>query len=163
MGCCFTTAVRRFLRKLSFFSVVLTLIGFVAFTIFIAQPLRGSEKHGLVEGTIAAAPELRPDRPFVYYVALHAGPQRAADEVPALPVQDVQPDDDGGFELSADAGAGTRFYLLARVETARLERYCQVTPLPELQRIENGDWVDVQSRKRLAPVRITVGKSVRCD
>lgn len=163
MGCCFTTAMRRFLRKLSFFPVVLLLIGFVVFTIFIAQPLRGSEKHGLVEGSVTAAPKLRPDRPFVYYVALHAGAQRAADEVPAFPVQDVQPEADGAFELSADADDGTRFYLLSRVETAQLERYCKVTSLPELQRLENGDWVDVQSRKRLAPVRITIDKSVPCD
>jgi len=151
------------MRKLSFFPVVLLLIGFVVFTILIAQPLRGSEKHGLVKGSIAAAPALQPNRPFVYYVALHAGAPRAADEVPAFPLQDVQPGADGTFELSADERDGTRFFLVARVETAQLERYCTVTPLPELQRLENGDWVDLQSRKRLAPVRITVDKSVRCN
>jgi hypothetical protein len=152
----------RLFRKLSFFPVVLLLAGFVLFTVFISKPLRGSEKHGLVEGTIREAPELRPDAPFFYYVALHAGAPRAPGQVPEFPVHDVQTEDDGVFELSADTDDGPRFYLLARVETAKLERFCKVVPLPELERIENGDWVNVRTRKRLPPVRITVDKSIPC-
>jgi hypothetical protein len=152
----------RLFRKLSFFPVVLLLAAFVLFSVFISKPLRGSEKHGLVEGTIRADPALRPDAPFFFYVALHSGAPQTPDKVPEFPVQDVQTEDDGVFELSADTDDGPRFYLLARVETAKLERFCKVIPLPELKRLENDDWVDVRTGKRLPPVRITLDKSIPC-
>lgn len=153
----------RLLRKLTFVPVALILMGFVAFTIFIAKPLRGSEKRGFVEGTINVAPELRPDAPFVRYVALYAGAVEPADALPEFPVNDVQTNDDGAFELTADQEDGTRFFLLARIETAKLERYCEEIALPQVRRLDDRNWVNAKTGKPLPPVRITVDKSERCD
>lgn len=153
----------RLLRKLTFAPVVLILVGFVVFTIFIAKPLRGSEKRGFVEGTIDVAPELMPDAPFVRYVALYAGEVKPADALPDFPLNDVQTEDDGVFELTPDREDGTRFFLLARIETAKIERYCKEIALPEARRLDDRNWVDAKTGKPLPPVRITVDKSERCD
>lgn len=153
----------RFLRRLTFVPVALILVGFVLFTIFIAKPLRGSEKRGLAEGTVQPAPELRPDAPFVRYVALYQGEPRPARAVPEFPVADVQTEDDGVFDVIADKEDGTQFFILARIETAKLERYCEEIALPRVRRLDDRNWVDAKTGKPLLPLRITVDKGERCD
>lgn len=155
--------MRRLLRKLTFVPVALILVGFVLFTIFIAKPLRGGEKRGLVVGTMRVAPELKPDAPFTRYVAMYAGELRPASSLPEFPVDDVQTEDDGGFELTAEKQDGTRFFLLARVETAKIERYCEEIELPEMRQLDDRNWVDAKTGKPLPRVRITVDKGERCD
>jgi hypothetical protein len=155
--------MRRLLRKLTFVPVMLILAGFVLFTLFIAKPLRGSEKRGLVEGTLNVAPELKPDAPFIRYVALYAGDVKPADALPDFPVNDVQTEDDGAFELTPDLEDGTRFFLLARIETAKLERFCKEVALPPVRRLDDRNWVDAKTGKPLPPLRITVDKSEPCD
>lgn len=154
--------MRRFVRKLTFVPVALILAGFVVFTVFISKPLRGSEKRGFVEGTVNVAPELKPDAPFVRYVALYAGDVQPADALPSFPVNDIQPEADGAFELTPDLEDGTRFFLLARIETAKLERYCKLIALPPVRRVDDRNWVDAKTGKPLPPVRITVDASEPC-
>lgn len=154
--------MRRFFRKLTFVPVALILVGFVLFTVFISKPLRGSEKDGFVQGTINVAPELKPDAPFVRYMALYAGDVRPADALPEFPVNDVQTNDDGVFELTPDAEDGTRFFLLARIETAKLQRFCKEIALPEVRRLDDKSWVDATTGRPLPPLRITVDKSEPC-
>ena len=153
----------RLFRKLTFVPVALILVGFVVFTIFISKPLRETEKRGLLKGTINVAPELNPDAPFVRYIALYAGDVRPADALPEFPVTDVQTNDDGVFELTPDAEDGTRFFLLARIETAKLQRFCERIALPEVRRLDDKSWVDATTGKPLPPLRITVDKSEPCD
>jgi hypothetical protein len=156
------SAVRRFLGKFSFLTAILVVVGFVVFTYVISKPLRGAEKHGLVHGTIRPAAALRPDAPFVRYVALHKGrPSRSG--VPEFAVDDVQTTDDGSFELTAEEGDGTQFYLLARIETARIERYCEMISLPPMAFRDDGTWVEAATDAPLQPLRIAVDKSTRCD
>lgn len=155
--------MRRFVRKLTFVPVALILVGFVLFTVFISKPLRSSEKDGFVQGTISVAPELKPDAPFVRYVALYAGDVRPADALPEFPVNDVQTNDDGVFELTPDAEDGTRFFLLARIETAKLQRFCTEIALPEVRRLDAKNWVDATTGRPLPPLRVTVDKSEPCD
>lgn len=163
MARCFTGSMRRVFRKLTFVPVVLILVGFVLFTVFISKPLRSSEKDGFVQGTIDVAPELRPDAPFVRYVALYAGDVKPADALPVFPLNDVQTDDDGGFELTPDQEDGTRFFLLARIETAKLERYCKRIGLPRARSLDARHWVDATTGKPLPPLRITVDKREPCE
>ena len=155
--------MRRFVRRLTFVPVALILVGFVVFTVFISKPLRSSEKGGFVQGTLDVAPELKPDAPFVRYIALYAGDVRPADALPAFPVDDVQTNDDGVFELTPDAEDGTLFFLLARIETAKLQRFCKEIALPEVRRLDDKSWVDATTRKPLPPLRITVDKAEPCD
>lgn len=155
--------MRRLLGKLTFVPVALILVGFVLFTVFISKPLRSSEKGGFVHGTINVAPELRPDEPFVRYVALYAGDVKPAEALPEFPLNDVQTNDDGVFELTPDREDGTRFFLLARIETAKLERYCKRIALPQARRRDDRHWVDAKTGKPLPPLRITVDKTEQCD
>jgi hypothetical protein len=161
VACCLTTAVRRFLRKFTFIPVILILAGFTLFAIKISDPLKKAERKSLVTGSIHPANPLRPDGPFVPYVALHKG--EPGPVVPEFPLDDAQPDGDGKFELSADEGDGRQFYLLVRFETAKSERYCKTMALPTMRRTEDGVWLDAATGKSLQPVRITVDKSERCD
>lgn len=163
MARCFTGGMRRLLRKLTFLPVALILAGFILFTVFISKPLRGSEKRGFVEGTLSVAPELKPDAPFVRYVALYAGDVKPADALPAFPVNDVQTEADGAFELTPDLEDGTRFFLLAWIETAKLERYCKLIALPPVRRIDDRNWVDARTGRPLPPVRTTLDKSAPCN
>lgn len=155
--------MRRLLRKLTFVPVALILAGFFLFTLFISKPLRGSEKRGFVEGTLNVAPELKPDAPFVRYVALYAGDVKPGGALPAFPVNDIQTEANGAFELTPDLEDGTRFFLLARIETAKLERYCKVIALPPVRRIDDRNWVDAKTGKPLPPVKATLDKSEPCD
>ena len=154
--------MRRFLGKFSFLSAILLVAGFILFTYVISKPLRGAEKHGLVHGTIRPAAELRPDAPFVRYVALHKG-KPSSSGVPEFAVDDVQTTDDGEFELTAEEGDGTLFYLLARIETARIERYCETISLPPMAYRDDGTWVEAATDAPLQPLRIAVDKGTRCD
>ncbi len=153
----------RLLRKLTFVPVALILIGFVVFTIFIAKPLRGSERLDLVRGTVKVAPELRADAPFSRYVALYPGELGAADALPDFPANDVQTGGDGVFQLSPNQEDGTEFFILARVETAKLERYCEEIALPLVRRLEDKSWVDAKTGKPLPRLRITIDKGEPCD
>lgn len=153
--------MRRFWGRFSWLPVLLVLGGFVWFVVWISEPLREAERKSLVTGSIHAADPLKPDGPFIPYVALHRGHPSAG--IPEFPLDDRQPDGDGRFELSADASDGTRFFLLARFETAKQERYCRTLALPELRRTEDGEWVDAATGRRLPAQRITVDKSTRCD
>jgi hypothetical protein len=153
--------VRRFFGKFSFVPVILILVGFVVFTLKISDPLKDAERKSLVTGSIHPANPLKPDGPFIPYVALHKG--APGPEVPEFPLDDHQPDGDGTFELSADEVDGRRFYLLARFETAKSERFCATLALPPVRRTEEGIWLEAATGQRLKPVRITVDKSQRCD
>jgi hypothetical protein len=155
--------VRRFFRRFSFIPVILILGGFIAFTLWVADPLKKSERKSLVTGSIHPADPLRPEGPFIPYVALHKGSAPDPEGVPEFPVDDEQPDGDGKFELSADEGDGRQFYLLVRFETVQSERYCKTVPLPRMRRAEDGVWLDAATGKRLQPLRISVDKSERCD
>jgi len=161
IACCFTTAVRRFLRKFSFIPVILILAGFVLFTLKIAEPQKKAERKTLVTGSIHPADALRPDGPFIPYIALHKGVPGTP--IPEFPLDDRQPDGDGTFELSADDRDGRRFYLLVRFETAKQERYCKTVALPRMRRTEEGVWLEAATGKPLKPLRIAVDKSQRCD
>jgi len=153
--------MRRFLGKFTFIPVILILGGFVWFTLKIAEPLKEAERKSLITGSIHPADPLRPDGPFVPYIALHKGVPSPI--VPDVPLDDQQPEGDGVFELSADAIDGRQFYLLARYETARQERYCKTVPLPKVRRTEDGIWLEAATGKPLRSLRIAVDKSQRCD
>ena len=142
--------------------MVLILGGFVWFAIDISDPPEAAERESLVTGSIHAADPLKPDGPFTPYVALHKGaPDLEA--IPDFPLDDRQPDGSGTFELSADKGDGTRFFLFVRFETAKLERWCRIVELPRMVQTADGVWVEPASRRPLPPQRITVDKSTRCD
>ena len=154
--------MRRLFGKFTFVPVLLILGAFVLFAIKVSEPLRKAERKSLVTGTIHPVGELRQEGPFIPYVALNRGrPVKGA--FPEFPLDDRQPDADGRFELSADPGDGTRFYLLVRYETARQERYCKTVELPEVRQTEDGNWVEAATGKPLPPQRVEVDKSVRCD
>jgi len=157
----FTTPVRRFFRKFTFVPVIVILIGFVWFTLKVAEPLKKAERKSLVTGSIHPADPLRPDSPFIPYIALHKGV--ASPGVPEVPLDDQQPEGNGTFELSADEADGRQFFLLARYETAKQERYCKTVSLPRMRRTEAGVWLDADTGRPLRSVRITVDKSQRCD
>jgi hypothetical protein len=104
---------------------------------------------------------LRADGPFVRYVALHPG--RPGGPVPAFAIDDSQPENDGVFELDADAGDGAQFYVLARIESAKIERWCEFVALPRVRRLEDGGWVNAATGKALAPLKLTVDKKIPCS
>ena len=155
--------MRRFFGKFTFFPVILILAGFVWFTLRIAEPLKEAERKSLVTGSIRPAGSLEPDGPFIPYVALHKGVANGLEAVPEFPLDDQQPEGDGAFELSADERDGRQFYLLARFETAKQERFCTTVTLPKVRRTADGHWLEASTGKPLEPVRITVDKSLRCD
>ena len=156
LGLC---AVRRFLGRFSFLSAILLIVGFVYFTYRISKPVSSAQKAVLVHGTVRPAATLGPDAPFIRYVALRRGTPSADAE---HPLDDAQTGDDGSFELSADAGDGTRFSVLARIETAREELWCEIVELPPAELTTDETWVEAATQKPLAPLRITVDRRTRC-
>ena len=154
--------MRRLLRRFSWIPVVLILGAFIWFAIGLSDPPEEAERENLVTGSIHAADPLKPDGPFTPYIALHKGtPDPEA--IPEFPLDDRQPDGSGAFELSADKGDGTEFFLLVRFETAKLERYCRFVELPKMRVTAEGAWVEAASGRPLPPQWITVDKSTRCD
>lgn len=154
--------MRRFLRKFTFFPTLLILAGFVAAVILLSKPLKEAESPPAVTGVVRAAAELKRDTPLVYYAALHPGRARPASEAPEFPLDDAQTDAGEAFELVAEKGDGTRFWVLARVETAKIERWCKVVEVPPLRRLEDGTWVEAETEKPLPPLDITVGRETAC-
>lgn len=155
--------MRRHLRKFTFIPVILIIAGFIAFAIGLSDPPEEAERESLVTGTLQPVGALESEGPFIPYVALHKGVPESVDAVPDFPLDDRQPELDGGFDLSADPGDGRRFYLFARFETAAQERYCALLALPEMRPTETGGWVLVSTGKPLEPQRLTVDKSTPCD
>jgi hypothetical protein len=155
-------AVRRFLRKFTFFPTVLILAGFGAAIWWLAQPLEEAQSPPAVTGVVRAAPELRPDAPLVFSVGLNPGPTRPASEAPEFPLDDVQPDEGATFELVAEEGDGRQFWVIARVDTAKIERWCEVVDVPPLRRLEDGTWVEAETGRPLPPLDITVDRDTPC-
>ncbi|HUP32952.1 MAG TPA: hypothetical protein VM184_07955 [Gaiellaceae bacterium] len=155
--------MRRLLARFAFVPVILILAGFIAFAIGLSDPPEEVERASLVAGSILPARALEPEGPFIPYVALHKGEPEGIAAVPDFPLDDRQPDLDGAFELSADPGDGRRYYLLARFETAKQERYCALLALPEMRLTEAENWVVASTGKPLEPQRLTVDKSTRCE
>jgi hypothetical protein len=153
--------MRRLFSKFTFLPVILVLAGFTWFTLRIADPPDEAERESLVSGTIAPGGPLRAQGPFQLYVALERGVP--GDEIPEFPLDDAQPLEDGRFELSADPGDGRRFWVLARIETARLERWCDTVRLPEMRQLEDGAWVEAATGEPLSPLELTVDDSRRCS
>jgi hypothetical protein len=153
--------MKRLLASLGIPLVVAMLVGFFFFTKEISEPVEGTLQPDLVKGTVRAAEELAPRGPFLAYVALYAG--RAGAERPEFPVSDVQPEPDGSFALAADRLDGRRFFLLARIETAQEELFCETVPLPEMRVSEDGDWVVAATGRPLEPRAIVVDASTACD
>ena len=152
--------MRRFLYRFGW-AIVLVMVGaFIWFTVAISKPVEESLQEDLVTGTMRAAGELGPDGPFLAYVALFAG--RPGPELPEYPVADQLAEDDGSFALSADPLDGKTFFLLARIETAREEFYCETIRLPQM-RLEDDEWVVEATGEPLEPQRIVVDKSTRCS
>jgi hypothetical protein len=154
--------VRRFLRKFSFLPVILILAGFVVGTVLISKPPKEQESLSVVTGIVHAAPDLRPDAPLTYFAALNPGRARLASEAPEFPLDDAQTDEGESFELVAEPGDGKQFWVLARVETAMIERWCKVVELPPVRRLEDGTWVEAETGKPLAPLDITVDRTTAC-
>jgi hypothetical protein len=157
--CCFTCEVRDLLWRYSWLLVVVMVAAFIWFTVEISKPVEGTLQEDLVTGTVHAAPELAPEGPLLTYVALHAG--RPSAEAPEDPVYDQLVEDDGSFALSADPLDGETFFLLARIETAREEFYCERIPLPRM-RVDDDEWVVAATGEPLEPRQIVVDKSTRC-
>ena len=153
--------MRRLFGRFTWIPVILILGGFIWFAIRISNPPEEAERESLVTGTIHAADPLKPDGPFVPYVALHKGEVVEPTAAPEFPLDDRQPDGSGAFDLSADASDGTRFYLLVRFDTAKQERFCKTVALPEMKRTAEGVWLVAETGKPLEPQRITVDKSVQ--
>jgi hypothetical protein len=153
--------VRKLLWRYGWLVVVVMMVGFVWFAIEISKPVEGSLQEDLVTGTMRAADELAPDAPFLAYVALYAG--RPTAELPADPVADQLADeDDGSFALSADPLDGDTFFLLARIETAREEFFCETVRLPQM-RVEDDKWIVAATGEPLEPQQIVVDRSTRCS
>ena len=154
--------MRRFLRKFSFLPVILILAAFVFGTVLISRPPEDQESPSVVTGIVHAAQNLRSDAPLIYFAALNPGRVRPASEAPEFPLDDTQTDEGETFELAAEPGDGTQFWVLARVETAKIERWCKVVELPPVRRLEDGTWVEAETGNPLAPLNITVGRDVPC-
>lgn len=152
----------RFVRKFTFLPVVLVLAGFVLAVFWLSRPPASEESPPAVTGTITASPELKRDAPLVYFVGLNPGPTRPVDQAPEFPLDDAQPDEGQTFELVAEEGDGTQFWVLARVETARIERFCEAVDLPPLRRQDDGTWVEASTGKPLPPLAITVDDGTPC-
>ena len=152
----------RVFRKLTFLPVFLVLAGFVGAIVWLSKPLKEEESPPAVTGVVRAAAELRPDAPLVYFVGLNKGATRPASEAPEFPLDDAQPDAGTTFELVAEKGDGSQFWVLARVDTAKIERWCEVVDVPPLRRLEDGTWVVAETGKPLPPLEITVDKETSC-
>ena len=152
----------RFVRKFTFLPVILVLAGFVAAVFWLSKPPESEESPPAVTGTIRAAAELEQDAPLVYFVGLNPGPTKPVDQAPEFPLDDAQPDAGATFELVAEKGDGPQFWVLARVETARIERFCEAVDVPPLRRQDDGTWVEASTGKPLPALRITVDDSTPC-
>jgi hypothetical protein len=153
--------VRRFLAQFSFLIAFVLVAAFVYLTAVLSDPVDRVQKDVLVRGTIRPAITLRPDAPFIRYVAVHAGSPSVDDALYQSPVDDTQTNEDGDFELVADERDGTRFLVLARIETAREELWCETVELPPVRHVEDG-WVEQATGRPLDPLRITVDRGARC-
>jgi hypothetical protein len=152
--------VRDFLWRYAWLVVVAMVAGFIWFTIEISKPVERSLQEDLVTGTLRPAPELAPEGPFLAYVALYPGsPDR---ELPEFPLFDQLAEEDGSFSFPADPVDGTRFFLLARIETAQERFYCKRVALPPM-RVSDDEWVVAATGEPLAPQRIVVDRSQPCS
>jgi hypothetical protein len=150
--------VRRFLPFLSFSSVALVLVGFVFFTISIADPVERVQKRPFARGVVVPDERLRRRGPLYTYVALHAGTPKL---VPETPVDDMLTEPDGRFALRADAVHGDRFFLFVRVETTGFDSYCVIRPLPRLRSVDDG-WEVAATGEEVPEMRIEVGPTNSC-
>ncbi|HEY7793726.1 MAG TPA: hypothetical protein VIA10_06960 [Gaiellaceae bacterium] len=153
----------RFFRRFTFLPVVLILAGFVVAVFWLSRPPKSEESPPTVRGTITASSELKPDAPLVYFVGLNPGATKPPAQAPEFPLDDAQPDAGETFELVAEEGDGSRFWVLARVETARIERWCKSVDVPPLRRQDDGTWVVASTGKPLPALRITVDKTTPCE
>jgi hypothetical protein len=151
--------VRRFLPFISFSSVALVLVGFVVFTISIADPVDRVLKEPFARGVVVPDEALRRRGPLYTYVALHAGKPQPA---PETPVDDMLTEADGRFALRADAVYGGRFFVFVRVETASFDMYCVVRPLPRLRALEDGGWEVAATGEEVPEMRLEVGPDDTC-
>ncbi len=154
--------MHRLLRKFTFFPALLILVGFGAAIWWLGKPLEEAQSPPTVTGVVRAAPELRTDAPLVFSVALNKGTTRPAGEAPEFPLDDVQPDEGATFELVAEPGDGSRFWVIARVDTAKIERWCEVVDVPPMRRLEDGTWVEAATGKPAPPLDITVDRETPC-
>ncbi len=150
--------MRRLLPLLSFSFVALVLVGFVLFTVSIADPLERVQKRPFARGVVVPHEELRRRGPLYTYVALHAGaPERIAE----TPVDDMLTEPDRRFALRADAVHGDRFFVFVRVETTSFDTYCVVRPLPRLRSVEDG-WEVAATGEEVPEMRVEVGPDDGC-
>ena len=142
-------------------AIMLVIVGaFVWFSIEISKPVESSLQEDLIVGVIRHAPELDPEGPLLGYVALFAG--RPAGR-PEYPVDDELPAQDGSFALDADPIDGTRYFLLARIETAQERLFCETLALPEMRVDDDGQWVVASTGEPLPPKHVVVDKSTPCS
>ncbi len=154
--------MRRFFGKFTFIPALLVVVGFVGLIIYLSKPLEDEESPPALTGIVRAAPELKQDAPLVHFVALYPGTKRPPAEAPEFPIDDAQPDAGTSFELVPEKGDGTQFWVLARVETAKIERWCEVLDVPPLRQLEDGEWVEAATGKPLPPLDITVRRQSLC-
>ena len=83
--------------------------------------------------------------------------------VPRTPSTTGCPSRDGSFALDADPLDGTRFFLLARIETAREELFCETIALPEMRVDEDGKRVVASTGEPLPPKHVVVDTSTPCS
>ena len=152
----------RILHKFSFLPVILVLGGFVLAVFWLSKPPKSEESPPTVTGHVRATERLKRDAPLVFFVGLNKGQTRPASEAPEFPVDDAQPDAGETFELAAEEGDGSQFWVLARVDSARIERWCEVVAVPRMRRLEDGTWVAAATGKPLPPLEITVDKKTQC-
>ena len=152
----------RFFRKFSFMPVVIVLAGFVFAVFWLSRPPKSEESPPTVTGRIDGTAALKQDAPLVYYVGLVKGEMQPPAEAPEFPLDDAQPEQGETFELVAEEGDGTQFWVVARADTARIERWCKSVDLPPLRRLEDGTWVVASTGKPPAPLRITLDKTTAC-
>jgi hypothetical protein len=154
--------VRRLIERFSWLTAVALVAGFVYLTAVLSDPVDRVQKDVLIRGTIRPAPELRQDAPFIRYAAVHAGNPTVDDALVQSPVDDTQTSPAGGFELVAGERDGSRFLLLARIETAREELWCETVELPPVRHRDDGTWVEQATDRPLEPVEVTVDRGERC-
>jgi hypothetical protein len=151
-----------FFRKFTFLPVILVLAGFVGAVFWLSRPPKSEESPPTVTGNIRATDRLRQDAPLVFFVGLNKGKTRPASQAPEFPLDDAQPDPGDTFELVAEEGDGSQFWVLARVETAKIERWCEVVDVPKLRRLDDGTWVVAATGKPPPPLEITVDMKTAC-
>ena len=155
-------AVRHFFRKFTLVPALLVVAGFVGLIIYLSKPLEDVESAAAVTGVLRASADLKPDAPLTFYAGLFRGPVQPASEAPEFPLDDVQPDEGVAFELVAEKVDGTKFWVLARVDTAKIERWCTSVDVPPLRRLEDGTWVEAKTGKPLPPLDITIDRTTPC-